>query len=247
MGRKKRKMAKPWCWYCNREFEDEKILIQHQKAKHFKCHICNKKLFTGPGLAIHCMQVHKETIDKIPGALPGRDSAEIEVYGMEGIPLADIEQRESGSSAPASIPTPSMPPMPAMPPMMPPYGMPMVPYNIPMPMPLNPYGMHMPMRHGGMPPLPTGLPSMPQYVPPSLIPTPATASPQQPPSATFPAYQNKSDNGTPTSMTSTNIHSESMPTRTLGSKTKIVHPDLDISLEERMAQRLDAVIKQVYR
>jgi len=72
--------------YCNREFEDEKILIQHQKAKHFKCHICNKKLFTGPGLAIHCMQVHKETIDKIPGAVPGRDNVNIEVYGMEGLP-----------------------------------------------------------------------------------------------------------------------------------------------------------------
>lgn len=43
--------------YCNREFEDEKILIQHQKAKHFKCHICHKKLYTGPGLSIHCMQV----------------------------------------------------------------------------------------------------------------------------------------------------------------------------------------------
>lgn len=53
------------CWfctltlirYCNRDFDDEKILIQHQKAKHFKCHICHKKLYTGPGLAIHCMQV----------------------------------------------------------------------------------------------------------------------------------------------------------------------------------------------
>lgn len=100
MGRKKKKPQKPWCWYdfeyfthnflfkryCNREFEDEKILIQHQKAKHFKCHICNKKLFTGPGLAIHCMQVHKETIDKIPGAVPGRDNVNVEVYGMEGIP-----------------------------------------------------------------------------------------------------------------------------------------------------------------
>ena len=43
--------------YCNRDFEDEKVLIQHQKAKHFKCHICHKKLYTGPGLAIHCMQV----------------------------------------------------------------------------------------------------------------------------------------------------------------------------------------------
>uniref|UniRef100_A0A1B0DAM0 Uncharacterized protein n=1 Tax=Phlebotomus papatasi TaxID=29031 RepID=A0A1B0DAM0_PHLPP len=50
--------------YCNREFDDDKILVQHQKAKHFKCHICHKKLYTGPGLSIHCMQVHKETIDK---------------------------------------------------------------------------------------------------------------------------------------------------------------------------------------
>lgn len=57
MGRKKKRVIKPWCWYCNRDFDDEKILIQHQKAKHFKCHICHKKLFTGPGLVIHCMQV----------------------------------------------------------------------------------------------------------------------------------------------------------------------------------------------
>lgn len=57
MGRKKKKVAKPWCWYCGREFEDEKILIQHQKAKHFKCNICHKKLYTGPGLAVHCVQV----------------------------------------------------------------------------------------------------------------------------------------------------------------------------------------------
>lgn len=57
MGRKKKRVMKPWCWYCNRQFEDEKILIHHQKAKHFKCHVCNKKLFTGPGLAVHCLQV----------------------------------------------------------------------------------------------------------------------------------------------------------------------------------------------
>ena len=25
MGRKKKKQTKPWCWYCNREFDDEKI------------------------------------------------------------------------------------------------------------------------------------------------------------------------------------------------------------------------------
>ena len=49
----------------HREFDDEKILIVHQKAKHFKCHICHKRLYTGPGLAIHCMQVHKEKMDKV--------------------------------------------------------------------------------------------------------------------------------------------------------------------------------------
>jgi hypothetical protein len=94
MGRKKKKQTKPWCWYCNREFDDEKILIQHQKAKHFKCHICHKKLYTGPGLAIHCMQVHKETIDKVPNAVPNRNNIEIEIYGMEGIPEDDLKEHE---------------------------------------------------------------------------------------------------------------------------------------------------------
>ncbi|XP_031730521.1 BUB3-interacting and GLEBS motif-containing protein ZNF207b isoform X3 [Anarrhichthys ocellatus] len=93
MGRKKKKQMKPWCWYCNRDFDDEKILIQHQKAKHFKCHICHKKLYTGPGLAIHCMQVHKETIDSVPNAIPGRVDIELEIYGMEGIPEKDMQER----------------------------------------------------------------------------------------------------------------------------------------------------------
>jgi len=98
MGRKKKKQSKPWCWYCNREFDDEKILIQHQKAKHFKCHICHKKLYTGPGLSIHCMQVHKETIDKVPNSLPNRGNIEIEIYGMEGIPDADLKAHENAKN-----------------------------------------------------------------------------------------------------------------------------------------------------
>ena len=40
----------------------------------------------GPGLSIHCMQVHKETLDKVPNSAPGRGNIEIEIYGMEGIP-----------------------------------------------------------------------------------------------------------------------------------------------------------------
>lgn len=80
--------------YCNREFDDEKILVQHQKAKHFKCHICHKKLYTGPGLSIHCMQVHKETIDKVPNSFPNRSNIEIEIFGMDGIPADDLREHE---------------------------------------------------------------------------------------------------------------------------------------------------------
>jgi DNA-directed RNA polymerase subunit RPC12/RpoP len=142
MGRKKKRAAKPWCWYCNREFEDEKILIQHQKAKHFKCPTCNKKLFTGPGLVIHCMQVHKETIDKIPAAIPGRDSTDVEVYGMEGIPDTPASPPSSKQPKLSSIPVPSLPSMPNSMPSMPPG------YNFPRPS----------MNMNGMPP-PHGYPN----------------------------------------------------------------------------------------
>ncbi|GER41023.1 zinc finger protein [Striga asiatica] len=88
MGKKKKRGAvdKMWCYYCDREFEDEKILVQHQKAKHFKCHVCHKKLSTAGGMAIHVLQVHKEQVTKVPNAKPGRESTEIEIYGMQGIP-----------------------------------------------------------------------------------------------------------------------------------------------------------------
>ncbi|KAG6522876.1 hypothetical protein ZIOFF_020031 [Zingiber officinale] len=86
MGKKKKRPSKVWCYYCDREFDDEKILVQHQKAKHFKCHVCQKKLSTAGGMAIHVLQVHKETVAKVPNAKPDRDSTDIEIYGMQGIP-----------------------------------------------------------------------------------------------------------------------------------------------------------------
>ncbi|KAK4399557.1 protein SUPPRESSOR OF FRI 4 [Sesamum angolense] len=86
MGKKKKRGAvdKVWCYYCDREFEDEKILVQHQKAKHFKCHVCHKKLSTAGGMAIHVLQVHKEQVSKVPNAKPGRENQQIEIYGMQG-------------------------------------------------------------------------------------------------------------------------------------------------------------------
>ncbi|KAG0299174.1 hypothetical protein BGZ97_003837 [Linnemannia gamsii] len=85
----KKKVVRPWCWYCERDFEDEKILISHQRAKHFKCNHCSKKLSTAGGMAVHVMQVHKETISTVPNAMEGRESVDLEIYGMEGIPEED--------------------------------------------------------------------------------------------------------------------------------------------------------------
>jgi hypothetical protein len=56
MGKKKRGhpdieeiLSRPWCYYCERDFDDLKILISHQKAKHFKCERCGRRLNTAGG------------------------------------------------------------------------------------------------------------------------------------------------------------------------------------------------------
>ncbi|KNC99537.1 uncharacterized protein SPPG_04927 [Spizellomyces punctatus DAOM BR117] len=91
MGKKKRKELKPWCWYCDREFEDEKVLFDHQRIKHFKCTECGKKLNTAGGMVVHMDQVHKMKCMTVSNALPGRESTDIEIFGMEGVPEADLQ------------------------------------------------------------------------------------------------------------------------------------------------------------
>lgn len=57
MGNKKKRvfpdaeeiLSRPWCYYCERDFDDLKILISHQKAKHFKCERCGRRLNTAGG------------------------------------------------------------------------------------------------------------------------------------------------------------------------------------------------------
>ena len=73
------------------------------------------------------MQVHKETIDKIPSAIPGRDSTDVEVYGMEGIPDTPASPPSMKHPKLSSIPVPSAPQMSGAPPSLPPG------YNIPRP------------------------------------------------------------------------------------------------------------------
>ncbi len=87
--------------------------------------------------------MHKETIDKVPNSLKGRDNINLEIYGMENVPEADIiehEKRKSSSNqnnkeeyydsdsesekspkdqtsqiAPPPPPGPSLPPLPPPP------------------------------------------------------------------------------------------------------------------------------------
>ncbi|ESZ92761.1 hypothetical protein SBOR_6873 [Sclerotinia borealis F-4128] len=79
-------LNRPWCYYCERDFDDLKILISHQKAKHFKCERCGRRLNTAGGLSVHMNQVHKETLASVDNSLPNRQGLEVEIFGMEGIP-----------------------------------------------------------------------------------------------------------------------------------------------------------------
>ncbi|OQR87429.1 hypothetical protein ACHHYP_08861 [Achlya hypogyna] len=194
MGKKKRKdgidepkIAKVYCYYCERIFEDEKVLIMHQKSRHFKCNFCNKKLSTASGMVVHCAQVHKETILTVPNAKPGRDSVEIEVYGMEGVPgYAEAQAQDpskrlrvDGPPAHPFVPPPMAYPMqmqfgPRVPPpmMAPPRGPPMgFPMRPPPPPP------HLLMR--GPPPMmvPPHLAFPPGVMPPPMVAPPVAAVP----------------------------------------------------------------------
>lgn len=121
MGGKKRKqptveeaLQRPWCYYCERDFEDDGVLIGHQKAKHFKCDRCARRLntaggkqshihllvnsqLTSIGLRVHMEQVHKEALLQINDALPNRaDPNAIEIFGTVGIPEDIVQQHFAG-------------------------------------------------------------------------------------------------------------------------------------------------------
>lgn len=95
MAKKKVKGPKPFCWYCEREFDDDAVLIQHQKSKHFKCPHCPKRLITTSGLRVHVSQVHKVELEAVPNALPDRDSVHIEIFGMAGVPAEAVRARQA--------------------------------------------------------------------------------------------------------------------------------------------------------
>uniref|UniRef100_A0A7S4DHA6 C2H2-type domain-containing protein n=2 Tax=Lotharella globosa TaxID=91324 RepID=A0A7S4DHA6_9EUKA len=180
MGRKrknknKEKPRKPFCYYCDREFIDEKVLVRHQKAKHFTCQHCYKKLGTVKGLLIHVAQLHKEVLTSIPGCKEGRENLELVISGMNGVPQEIINEhygiepdkkQKVGTMAQHAMPNTTIPPVPHMPMMgYPPHPM----YGRPPMMHYPPYGMMPPphMMHG----------YPPQRYPPQMPPPPPNAQP----------------------------------------------------------------------
>mmetsp|Transcript_36412 Transcript_36412/g.93048 ORF Transcript_36412/g.93048 Transcript_36412/m.93048 type:complete len:317 (+) Transcript_36412:236-1186(+) len=189
MGRNKKKKRefeeiRIYCFYCDRQFKDEEILIDHQRAKHFKCEVCNKKLSTAKGLATHCYQVHRVEVTSVPNAKEGNGSIELDIYGMAGVDEAlvtlgrapeepDAKQAKAeeapaaGAAAPvaavASVP-PVMPGAPA------PYGAPPVGHH-PYAPHAYPYGPP-PPGYGYPPPV-----AMPYGYPPPWPPRPGMVPP----------------------------------------------------------------------
>ena len=88
MGRIKRDLSyvKPFCFYCDKVFANEIVLHQHQKAIHFRCPRCKSKFPTAQNLLVHFSKKHKSTLERIPQALRERQSVEVNIFGMNGVP-----------------------------------------------------------------------------------------------------------------------------------------------------------------
>lgn len=84
-------IAKPFCFFCDRTFDDENVLLQHQRGRHFRCAECDDTQIRGKcesvqGLIVHTLKVHGKALARVPNSLEGRHKPEANVYGMDGIP-----------------------------------------------------------------------------------------------------------------------------------------------------------------
>jgi len=99
MGRKSKKSGdvppvKPTCFYCQRSFENEDVLVSHQKLLHFRCPDCGKKFGNAPGMGIHMKTMHNTELKAVPKAEPGRDDPTLHIVGTVGVPTEE-EREES--------------------------------------------------------------------------------------------------------------------------------------------------------
>ncbi|KAF1794064.1 Zinc finger, C2H2-like [Phytophthora cactorum] len=235
MGKKKRRddgageatQRRIFCYYCDRNFDDEKVLILHQKARHFKCPTCHKKLSTISGMIIHTQQVHKETLKSIPNAKPGKESVEVEVYGMEGVPDADGNVPKK-----PRLDAPIMGGYPGR-------GVPFIGGRPPPPMRFRrfPGGVMPPPRMAvpqGYPPY-AGVPQQWARGPPPVVPPPQAVLgyPSQPTQMGLPL-----GTGTPQSVTVSNTNVfDGVAQKAVKNDLGLVYADENVSMEEKRALR----------
>ncbi len=84
-------LKRQWCYYRERDFDDQQVPQTHQREMHFHCDNCNRRLNTANVLAVHTQQVHKAQITQIRDAIDGRESSSMEIFGTVGIP-ADLAE-----------------------------------------------------------------------------------------------------------------------------------------------------------
>jgi len=202
MGRKKaagtadKQEQRPFCFFCDRTFEDELVLIQHQRAKHFRCPECDDGAIRGKcesvqGLVVHTLKVHGKGLSRVPNALQGRDNPELNVYGLDGIPeevmrskgFGELANERNVAPAKSKPPTPggSLPLPPGMPSMEEFFGKGAMPQGGGQPQPQT-GGLPLPSQAGGLPT--TSLPPIPGLPPPGSILPPLPGLP--PPGASLP-------------------------------------------------------------
>ena len=80
------KPRKPTCFYCERAFDAEEALIQHQKAAHFRCTMCKRAFNSAPAMGVHMTTVHQTELKAVPRAVAGREDPSLEISGMHGVP-----------------------------------------------------------------------------------------------------------------------------------------------------------------
>ncbi|CAN8064898.1 unnamed protein product [Agarophyton chilense] len=91
MGRRKKRAApnareRIFCYYCDRNFQQEQELLAHQKEKHLRCPFCTKRMLSIQSLLVHADQMHNTRVTSVPNSIPGRESVAVDVLGMTGIP-----------------------------------------------------------------------------------------------------------------------------------------------------------------
>lgn len=98
-----------FCYWCNKDFEDERVLIQHQLTKHFRCPVCPPRQSAGKcntlhGLIIHYRKAHTADLALVPNAVVGRDdiASSINIIGMRFVPEEIVAEWRNGA-APALV------------------------------------------------------------------------------------------------------------------------------------------------